>query len=137
MMEKVVTAQQAKRSARWMDIGTLIAVLIPFPLLIFWFGAAILIYAMTRYHPNPKVGRYIQSATYRFYGVMGCVIPIGTFIPMGNLYYWLIFWAVAALCWVVPSILSLVKIQKDDWQDTYYDLPPSAPSSESAIHNAT
>lgn len=120
-MKKTVTGAEARANARWMDIGTLIAVCVPIPFLIFWFGGAILVYAMTRYHPNPKVGKYIQASTYRFYGVMGFIIPVGTFIPMGALKDWLIFWGCAAICWIIPSIMSLIKIQKDSWEDVEYD----------------
>ena len=35
-----------------------------------WLGLSMLVYAMNRHHPNPKVGHYTQQAAYRFYGVM-------------------------------------------------------------------
>ncbi|MCK7581443.1 MAG: hypothetical protein MZV65_41295 [Chromatiales bacterium] len=50
----------------------------PFPLLIFWFGASMLVYALNRHHPNPKVGHYTQQAAYRFYGVTGFFVAIAT-----------------------------------------------------------
>lgn len=119
-MKKIVTGAQAKNNARWMDIATLVAIIIPVPFIIFLFGGAILIYSLTRYHPNPKVGKYIQASTYRFYGMVGLAIPIGTFIPL-DYRYWLVFWGISAMCLIIPSVLSLIKIQKDDWQDIEYD----------------
>lgn len=118
-MKKIVTGAEAKNNARWMDIATLVAITFPI-FIIFLFGGAILIYSLTRYHPNPKVGKYIQASTYRFYGIIGLAIPIGTFIPL-DVRYWFIFWGVSAICLIIPSILSLIKIQKDDWQDIEYD----------------
>jgi Na+/serine symporter len=63
---KVARGSSAKRASALMNYGNLIAILIPFPLLIFWFGASMLVYAMNRHHPNPKVGHYTQQAAYRF-----------------------------------------------------------------------
>jgi hypothetical protein len=119
-MKKTITGKQARNNARWLDIATLVAVFVPVPLLIFLFGGAILIYSLTRFHPNPKVGKYIQSSTYRFYGIMGVAIPIGTFIPL-NINYWILFWIVGGGCLILSAFISLVKIQRDDWQDVVYE----------------
>ncbi|HMR03372.1 MAG TPA: hypothetical protein PKA43_08375, partial [Candidatus Competibacter phosphatis] len=84
---KVARGSSAKRASALMNYGNLIAILVPFPLLIFWFGASMLVYAMNRHHPNPKVGYYTQQAAYRFYGVTGFFIVIATFIP-GSGWIW-------------------------------------------------
>ena len=84
---KVARGSSAKRASALMNYGNLIAILVPFPLLIFWFGASMLVYAMNRHHPNPKVGHYTQQAAYRFYGVTGFFIVIATFIP-GSGWIW-------------------------------------------------
>lgn len=42
---KIARGASAKRAASLMNYGNLIAILIPFPLLIFWFGASMLAYA--------------------------------------------------------------------------------------------
>ena len=65
-----------------MNYGNLVAILIPFPLLIFWFGASMLVYALNRHHPDPRVGHYTQQAAYRFYGVTGFFVAVATFIPV-------------------------------------------------------
>ncbi len=113
---KIISGQSAKKDARWMDIGTIIALLIPFPLIIFWFGLAIAVYVFTRYHPNPKVGHYVQNATYRFYAFAGAFISLGIFLP-NNFYYYLLCWLAACLILIPTCIYNLIKIQKDDWQD--------------------
>ena len=75
----------------------MVAILVPFPLLIFWFGASMLVYAMNRHHPNPKVGHYTQQAAYRFYGVTGFFVVVATFIPGGGWIWYLTAWTLAAL----------------------------------------
>ena len=50
---KIARGSSARRAAALMNYGNLIAILVPFPLLIFWFGASMLVYAMNRHHPDP------------------------------------------------------------------------------------
>ena len=61
---------RSRLAAMQMDIGNLISMLLP-PLPILWFGGSMLVYALHRHHPDPRVGHYTQRAAYRFYGVMG------------------------------------------------------------------
>ena len=118
---KVARGSSAKRAAALINYGNIIAILIPFPLLIFWFGASMLVYAMNRHHPDPKVGHYTQQAAYRFYGVTGFFIVIATFIP-GNGWIWhLIAWIVAALILIPWSIIDLRRIYRDEWVDIELD----------------
>ncbi|HRF45600.1 MAG TPA: hypothetical protein PLD30_15410 [Candidatus Competibacteraceae bacterium] len=118
---KIARGASAKRASALMNYGNLIAVLIPFPLLIFWFGASMLVYAMNRHHPDPKVGHYTQQAAYRFYGITGCFVVVATFIP-GNGWGWhLLAWIVAALILIPWSILDLRKIYHDQWFDIPLD----------------
>ncbi|HRD49225.1 MAG TPA: hypothetical protein PL166_06430 [Candidatus Contendobacter sp.] len=104
-----------------MNYGNLIAILIPFPLLIFWFGAAMLVYALNRHHPDPRVGHYTQQAAYRFYGVTGFFVVVATFIPGGGWIWHLIAWIVAALILIPWSILDLRRIHQEVWVDIPLD----------------
>ncbi len=118
---KVARGSSAKRAAGLMNYGNLIAILVPFPLLIFWFGASMLVYAMNRHHPDPRVGHYTQQAAYRFYGITGFFVAIATFIP-GNGWIWhLIAWIVAALILIPWSILDLRRIAREEWVDIPLD----------------
>ncbi|HRX62217.1 MAG TPA: hypothetical protein P5260_13550 [Candidatus Competibacter sp.] len=118
---KIARASSAKRAAALMNYGNIISILLPFPLLIFWFGASMLVYAMNRHHPNPKVGHYTQQAAYRFYGITGFFIVIGTFIP-GNGWIWhLVCWIVALLIMIPWSIIDLRRIRRDQWVDIPLD----------------
>ena len=89
----------------------------PFPIGIFWFGASMVIYAMTRHHPNPRVGYYTQQAAYQFYGVLGLVVVVATFFGT-EFFYWMITWAISAAILIPMSIYSLMKIKNEQWQDT-------------------
>ncbi len=71
---RIVTGRSSRFAAMQMDLGNMISMLLP-PLPLLWFGGSMLIYALHRHHPNPRVGHYTQRAAYRFYAVMGAIIP--------------------------------------------------------------
>ena len=113
----VARGSSARRAAAMMNWGNIIAFLLPFPLLIFWFGASIMVYAMNKHHPNPKVGHYTQWAAYRLYGVTGSLVVVGTFFPGSAIWHYLAFWGLA-LAIVVPwSVIDLIRIRRDEWVD--------------------
>ncbi len=118
--QKIAKGRDARNAATWFHYGTIVSIVIPFPLLIFWFGLSMLIYAMNRHHPNPKVGAYIQKAAYRFYGVVGSLVAVGIFFP-GDWLWYVIFWLLAAAILIPASVMELQKIRKDDWVDVRYD----------------
>ena len=84
--------------------------------IVLWFGGSMLLYALNKHHPNPKVGHYTQWAAYRYYAVTGSLIVIGTFFP-ADVRYYLAFWAFAAAILIPWSIWELRKIYQDTWQD--------------------
>lgn len=98
-------------SGRTMIFATAAAI-IP---IIFWFGGSMLLYALNKHHPNPKVGHYTQWAAYRFYAITGSLVIIGAFFP-SDIRYYQAFWAIAAAILIPWSILDLRRIQRDDWQ---------------------
>lgn len=113
----VVSARSARFAARLFNYGNLITMVLPLPLGIFWMGASMLVYAMNRHHPNPRVGYYTQQAAHRLYGIMGFALIIAVFFGT-NVKYWLVTWALSALVMVPLSIIDLRRISKEDWQDT-------------------
>lgn len=115
----VVTAAQAKKSAKWFHYGNILAVLIPFPLFILWFGGSMLLYALLRHHPNPRVGHYTQIGAYYYYGLAGLLVPVLTFAP-GDFFikYWLPMWLFCAVIIIPLSVHQLLKINKEQWYDT-------------------
>ncbi|MFZ1829759.1 MAG: hypothetical protein WAW42_13595 [Candidatus Competibacteraceae bacterium] len=118
---KVARGASAQRAAALMNYGNLIAILLPFPLLIFWFGASMLVYAMNRHHPDRRVGHYTQQAAYRFYGITGFFVVAATFIPGGGWVWHLAAWITAALILIPWSVLDLQRIYKEEWCDIPLD----------------
>jgi hypothetical protein len=84
---------------------------------------------MNRHHPNPRVGHYTQQAAYRFYGISGFFVVIATFIPGGGLNYYLAAWGLAAAILVPWSMLDLVRIRRERWDDM------QIPVEENDAHN--
>ena len=111
-----ISGASSRFAAMQMDIGNMISMCLP-PLPILWFGGSMLIYALHRHHPNPNVGRYTQQAAYRFYGVMGAIIPIGTFFPGRGITPWLIAWGIGLAVILPWSIWSIIRIRREDWPD--------------------
>jgi hypothetical protein len=116
-----------------MDLGNLVSMLLP-PLPLLWFGGSMLIYALHRHHPNPRVGHYTQQAAYRFYAVMGAIIPIGTFFPARGMTSWLIAWGIGLAVIIPWSIWSIARIRREQWPDI--ELPADGDAIESVTEEA-
>lgn len=84
---------------------------------ILWFAASIVIYIIARHHPNERVGHYTQQAAYRYYGIIGVIVVAGTFYGT-DVKLWLITWVITALILVPWSIVDLIRIRRESWQDT-------------------
>lgn len=126
---EVLSGAKARSAAGHMDIGNIVAMLIPVPVGMLWFGLSMLVYAIHRHHPNAKVGHYTQWAAYRFYGVVGALVPIATFYEKSSLQMWLITWGICAALIIPSSIWALIKIRRDTWEDT---ILPAGGSEESS-----
>lgn len=117
--QHVVTAESARKTAKVFYYGNIIAVLIPFPVFILWFGAAILVYALLRHHPNPRVGYYTQVAAYHYYGLAGGLVPVLTFAP-GDFFanWWWALWIACVAVLLPLSVRQILLINRETWQDT-------------------
>lgn len=115
-----ISAVSARRAATLFNYGNLLAICIPLPLGILWVGVSMVVYAMNRHHPNPRVGYYTQWAAYRFYGLVGFVVAEATFYNEGHL-AWLITWAVIAAILIPWTLYDLVRIYRETWVDTLRD----------------
>jgi len=137
---KIIPAKNARMFARLFNLGNLLSLipgLIVAPLIlladqertsmifmfiamivppILWFGLSIMIYIISRHHPNPLVGQYTQQAAYRYYGMIGIVIPVGTFFGT-DWKPWILMGGIVGLILVPWTIWELYKTQKEDWQD--------------------
>lgn len=137
---KVISAKNARMFARLFNFGNLLSLLpglIVAPLIllteqekvsaifmfiamivppILWFGLSIIIYIIARHHPNERVGYYTQQAAYRYYGMIGIVIPVGTFFGT-DWQLWILMGGAVALVLVPWTLWELIKTQKENWQD--------------------
>ena len=123
---KVLRASESRPAAGMLNIGNIVAILLPVPLLIFWFGASMLVYAMNRHHPDKRVGHYTQQAAYRLYGVTGFFTAAATFIPGGGWTWYIVAWVAAALVLIPWSVLDLRRIRREDWADIILPEPRTA-----------
>ncbi len=117
-----ISGNSARRAASWFNWGNIVAMIVPLPLAIFWTGLSMLVYALNRHHPNPKVGHYTQQAAYRFYAIAGTAVVIGTFAPPSVMFY-LVLWAIAALIIIPWSLYDLYRIKQDTWEDSFTEAP--------------
>lgn len=127
---RTLPACKARSAAAVFNYGNILAILAPIPLGLLWLGLSMLVYAMNRHHPDEKVGRYTQQAAYRFYGTSGFFVAAAMFIPGGGWNYYIIAWAFAAVVLIPWSILDLIRIRRDQWDDI--ELPVE--TYESSIH---
>ncbi|MEJ2059860.1 MAG: hypothetical protein P8Y64_05165 [Gammaproteobacteria bacterium] len=126
---KVIKAESARSAAQWFHWGNIISVLIPFPLLIFWFGASMAVYVFTSHHPNPRVGFYVHRGAYLFYGLLCVLIPVGTYFPP-KINYFIIYWIFTVALILPISGYYLYRIRyKEPWEDIEVpeDEPPLPP----------
>jgi hypothetical protein len=138
---KIIPAGNARKFARLFNIGNLLSLLpglVVAPIILFsevehistifmfiamivppilWFGLSIMIYIIARHHPNERVGHYTQQAAYRYYGMLGVVIPVGTFFGT-DWRLWILTGGVVGLVLVPWTVWELIKTQKENWQDT-------------------
>jgi len=113
----LLPGRRARAAASVFNYGNILAVIVPVPLGMLWLGLSMLVYAMNRHHPNEKVGHYTQQAAYRFYAITGFFVAAATFIPGGGWNYYLIAWGLAALVLIPWSIVDLVRIRREHWED--------------------
>ena len=121
---RVSRGSSARTAASIMTYGNIFAIIF-IPVIIFWWGASMLVYTMNRHHPNPKVGHYTQQAATVFYGIGGFFIVIATLVPADDWSYYLVAWALSALVIIPWSILILTKIYRDEWNDILLDDAPA------------
>lgn len=117
--ERVIPAASSRKAAKIFYYGNLLAVLIPLPVFILWFGASMFVYAMFRHHPNPRVGYYTQIAAYHYYGLAGLMVPVLTFAAVDFFVKW--WWALWLLCLIVIvplSVRQILRINRETWHDT-------------------
>ncbi|WP_018869168.1 MULTISPECIES: hypothetical protein [unclassified Thioalkalivibrio] len=97
-------------------VGFIIAAIVGIVPLILWFGGSMVVYALNKHHPDPRVGHHTQWAAYRLYGLMGALIVVATFFPP-DIDYYRAYWAVAAVILLPWSLYALYTIYREPWSD--------------------
>jgi hypothetical protein len=126
-----VTAARARLDAQVFNLGSIVAVLVPVPLLMIWFGIAFFIYAANGHHPNPRVVHYTRRAAKRFWGVAGTLLifgqPLASFINgllhmgsglMAHAPGWAAVWGLLALGVIPRALWDVFAARREVWTDT-------------------
>jgi hypothetical protein len=123
--KRVFTADRCRFAAQMFNIGTIVAVLVPFPLLMIWLGASMFVYAANAHHPDERVARYTRRAGFRFYGFAGAMVIVGQLLMsgLGGLKGVLAIWAVLALALVPWAVWDILKARKEEWKDIVVEVP--------------
>lgn len=119
-----ISGRSARFSASLFNIGCIAALLLPIPLGLLWLGASIVVYAMNRHHPNPKVGNYTQRMAYVFYGVAGFFVAIAIFFSGTSWLPYAIGWAIGAAIVIPWALIELVRIRRESWEDLTLESQP-------------
>lgn len=119
-----ISGRSARFATSLFHYGCIAAILLPIPLGLLWLGASIVVYAMNRHHPNPKVGHYTQRMAYVFYGVAGFFVAVGIFFSGTSWVPYAVAWAVGAVIVIPWAVLELLRIRRDTWEDLTLESQP-------------
>lgn len=119
-----ISGRSARFAASLFNYGCIAAILLPVPLGLLWLGASMVVYAMNRHHPNPKVGHYTQRMAYVFYGVAGFFVAVAIFFSGTSWVPYAVAWAVGALIVVPWAVIDLWRMRHEAWEDLTLDVQP-------------
>jgi hypothetical protein len=124
-IKKVLEADRCRFSAQVFNLATIVAVIIPIPLLMIWIGASMFVYAANAHHPDERVARYTRRAGYRFYGVTGGMVILGPplFSWIGGFQGVFMIWAIIALGLIPAAIWEILKARREMWRDIVVEVP--------------
>ncbi|MBT9613044.1 MAG: hypothetical protein IV108_07250 [Burkholderiales bacterium] len=124
-IKKVLEADRCRFAAQVFNLATIVAVIIPIPLLMIWIGASMFVYAANAHHPDERVARYTRRAGYRFYGVTGAMViaaqPILSWI--GGFTGVFVIWALIALGLIPAAIWEIFNARRETWRDIVLEVP--------------
>lgn len=124
-IKKVLEADRCRIAAQVFNLATIVAVIIPIPLLMIWIGASMFVYAANAHHPDERVAHYTRRAGYRFYGVVGGMVIAGQPILswIGGLKGVLVIWALIAVGLIPAAIWEIFKARRETWRDIVLEVP--------------
>ena len=118
-VKRSIPAERCRFAAQLFNLASIIAVMIPFPLLMIWVGASMFVYAANAHHPDERVARYTRRAGYRFYGVAGAMVILGQPLIswLGAVKGVFAIWVIIALGVVPAAMWEIVKARREVWRD--------------------
>lgn len=119
-----ISGRSARFSASLFNYGCILGVLLPVPLGLLWLGASMVVYAMNRHHPNPKVGNFTQRMAYVFYGVAGFFVAAAIFITSTSFVPYVVAWIIGGAIVIPWAVLELVRIRRENWEDLTLETQP-------------
>lgn len=124
-IKKVLEATRCRFAAQVFNIATIVAVILPIPLLMIWIGASMFVYAANAHHPDARVARYTRRAGYRFYGVLGAMVIAGQPILSwaGGFKGVFVIWAIIALGLIPAAVWEILKARREAWRDIVLEVP--------------
>jgi hypothetical protein len=124
-IKKVLEAGRCRFAAQVFNLATIMAVIIPIPLLMIWIGASMFVYAANAHHPDERVARYTRRAGYRFYGVVGAMVifsqPILSWV--GGYKGVFVIWALIAIGLIPAAIWEIFNARREAWRDIVIEAP--------------
>jgi hypothetical protein len=124
-VKKTLGAERCRFAAQVFNIATIVAVIIPIPLLMIWIGASMFVYAANAHHPDERVVHYTRRAGYRFYGLTGAMVIFGQPILswVGGFTGVFVIWAILALGLIPAAVWEIFKARREAWRDMVIEVP--------------
>lgn len=124
-VKRAIPADKCRFAAQVFNLATIVAVLIPLPLLMIWVGASMFVYAANAHHPDERVAQYTRRAGFRFYGVAGAMVIFGQPIVswLGGWKGVLAIWAIFAVVLIPMAVWEIFKARREEWRDIVVEVP--------------
>jgi hypothetical protein len=124
-VKRAIPADKCRFAAQVFNLATIVAVLIPLPLLMIWVGASMFVYAANAHHPDERVAQYTRRAGFRFYGIAGAMVIFGQPIVswLGGLKGVLAIWAIFAAVLIPMAVWEILKARREEWRDIVVEVP--------------
>lgn len=123
-IKRSLSAARARFAAQLFNLASIVAVLLPLPLLLIWVGASMFVYAANAHHPNPRVAYYTRRAGYRFYAVAGALVILGQPIIswLGGFKGVFAIWILLAVGVIPAAVWDILKARRELWRDTVIEV---------------
>jgi hypothetical protein len=124
-VKRAIAGDKCRFSAQVFNFATILAVLIPLPLLMIWIGASMFVYAANAHHPDERVAQYTRRSGYRFYGATGAMVIFGQPILswLGGFKGTMAVWGILAVLLIPAAVWEIFKARREAWCDLVVEVP--------------